>query len=120
MLSEAVGTKPPSLDGLRRLAATIGAPIGVALFAWAYMPDGRPLSWPADFLREMIEATEALGIPAFDPRPLVQAAGVETALAGDQRHYADGFLPVVAKPLIEFTLATAAGGPVPFPTSAAA
>ncbi len=123
VLAGAVGEKPPVRAGLEQLARTIDAPLGVALFAWAYMPDGRPLSWPSDFLREMTEATAELSIPAFDPRPLVQAAGVERALAGDQRHYADAFLPTVAKPLVEFTLRAAEGRALssePQPQTAAA
>ena len=108
VLADLTPFRPPVRDGLRRLVNSLRPPVGIVLFAWSYMPDGRPLSWPADFLGEVSDAANELGLPVFDPRPLVQAAGVEVALASDRRHYADSFMPTIAAPLVEFMLATAA------------
>ena len=107
VLMGVTSTRPPVREGLRRLAETVGAPIGVALFAWSYMPDGRALSWPSNFLGEVSEAATDLGIPQFDPRPLVRAAEVEAALYGDRRHYTDAFMPTIATPLVDFMFAAA-------------
>jgi len=102
VLERAVGEKPSQREGLERLTAALDFPIGVVTFTWAYMPDGRALSWPADFNREITSAASDLNIPVYEPRHLVSQAGVANSLEKDLRHYTNTFMPVVAKPIVEF------------------
>ncbi len=107
VLREAVSYVAPVRDGLERLVQSLAMPVGVAGFTWAYMPDGRALSWPPGFHAETTQAARDLGLPFFEPRSLVLDIGVERAIEKDLRHYSDHFLPIVATPLIEFVLSLA-------------
>lgn len=107
VLREAVSFAPPVRPGLERLVEALGVPVGVAGFTWAYMPDGRGLSWPTGFHAEITRAAAELGLPFFEPRELVLKTGVANAIEKDLRHYSDSFLPVVAGPLVEFVLSIA-------------
>lgn len=102
ILQGARGAKADNRRDLGALRESFEAPMGVAMFTWAYMPDGRPISWPAEFHRGVFEAASDLGLPTFEPRPLVAEAGVEAALYSDLRHYRIEFMPTVAKHLVEF------------------
>jgi hypothetical protein len=107
LLRGARGRKTDVRTGMARVVREAGLPTGVVLYTWAFMPDGRGIGWPADFLPKVKAAAAELGLPVFDPRPMVQEAGTATALKADLRHYQDAFMPVVAKHLVEFAVATA-------------
>jgi hypothetical protein len=109
VLSRARGAKTDPRIGLRRLAGALNCPLGVVAFTWAYMPDGRALSWPAEFYRETLDAAAELGLPVFEPRYVVQQAGTPFALESDLRHYTNRFMPVIARPIVEFMLSVASG-----------
>lgn len=110
ILRNANGRKCNVREALGNLVDAVDLPVGVVLYVWAYMPDGRSVSWPAELTREVIGAAADLNLPVFDPRPLVERAGTAVALKPNLRQYADSFMSVVAKPLVEFALSTADAG----------
>ncbi len=89
-------------DGFRRMQALLGRPIGVALYVFRYMPDGRAISWPAGFREAVLKAAQDLNLPIFDPTPLVLKYGVEAAMSPRLAHYSDEFLPVAGNALVNF------------------
>jgi hypothetical protein len=89
-------------DGFRKLQGMLACPIGVVLYVFRYMPDGRAISWPAGFRERVLMAAQDLGLPTFDPVPLVTNYGVEEAMKPGLSHYKTKFFPVVARGLIEF------------------
>lgn len=74
----------------------LGLPIGVVIFIFRYLPDGTPVEWPAGFNDDVRGAAKGLGIPVYDPAPLVQRHGVRTAIDSDGGHYSYKFNNVVA------------------------
>jgi len=88
--------------GFRRMQALLGRPIGVVTYTFRYMEDGRAISWPAGFKEEVVSVAESLGLPIFDPSPLVHEFGVSRALLADQGHYSEAFLPTIADALATF------------------
>ncbi len=61
-----------------------------------YMPDARPVSWPTDFKKQVINIARSLDMPIYDPASLVAQYGTQVALEKDMRHYAKNFVPAVA------------------------
>lgn len=104
VLLGAIGEKREMLQGLKQIADRLDFPVGVVLYTWAYLPDGRAVSWPAEFRQELVAATRSLDLPTFDPRVLVEEYGLAAALKDDLRHYTEQFMPVLAKPMIEFAI----------------
>jgi hypothetical protein len=102
LVLEARSSKSDVLGGFIKMRELLDCPIGVVSYVFRYMPDGRPVSWPAGFREEVFAAAQQLNLPIFDPAPLVQASGVETALMPDQRHYSERFLPMAGAELVEF------------------
>ena len=96
--------------GFRKMQDLLGCPIGVALFVFRYMPDGRAISWPAGFRENILSTAQDLGLPIFDPVPLVVGYGVTPAMSHALAHYSDAFLPVVGKALVDFVQSVCAGG----------
>jgi|GEM_PF-1865228 len=96
--------------GMDCLAKALDTPLGIVTFTWAYMADGRPVSWPAEFHGQILGAALELGLPVFEPHRLVRQTGVAVALGADLRHYREAFMPVIAKPLIEFAHSVASDG----------
>jgi hypothetical protein len=109
VLSRARGAKADPKVGLERLASVLHCPLGVITFTWAYMPDGRALSWPAEFYQEIVDAAAELRLPVFEPRRVVEQVGAPFAVESDLRHYTPRFMPVIAKPMVAFALDVAAG-----------
>ena len=97
-----------------RLRDLINKPMGVIVYTFSYMPDGRPIHWPKNFDERVTGAAKELGLPIMEPWRLVQQHGVKEALKGDLRHYRDEFLPAMADAIVEFarrvTDAGVAGG----------
>lgn len=102
VLLETEAFKSDIPGGFRKMQELLGCPIGAVAYVFRYMPDGRPISWPAGFREEVLKAAGDLGLPIFDPAPLVCEFGVEKALTPDWRHYSDAFLPVAGGRLAEF------------------
>ena len=90
------------VEGLKKLQELTNRPIGVVVFVFRYMPDGRPISWPAGSREGAIAAARALDLPYFEPTALVQQHGVQNALEKDQRHYTEEFLPIIGEAIVEF------------------
>lgn len=88
---------------LRRLRDLVGRPMGVILYYFRYMPNGRALSWPAGFHQDLLASAKALGIPVYDPAPLVIQHGVTSVLNGN-RHYNRKFLPLAGAAIAEFAV----------------
>jgi hypothetical protein len=107
LLRNANGSKVDVRSAMETFVNAVGLPVGVVLYTWAYMPDGRGISWPAEFGRAVKRSASELNLPIFDPRPLVEQAGVAAALRKDLRHYSNTFMPVVAKAIVEFGLSIA-------------
>lgn len=80
----------------------LSMPTGIVLYTFQYMPDGRPISWPAEFKDQMTSVAKRSGMRLYDPSPMVAQYGTEVALREDVRHYRDDFYVVVADILMEF------------------
>ncbi len=65
----------------------LGMPMGMVLYNFMFMPDGRPVQWPASFKADCIEVARRLDLPAFDFAPFVAQEGVEKVLMDDRRHW---------------------------------
>jgi hypothetical protein len=88
---------------LRRLRDLLGRPMGVILYYFRYMPNARPLSWPAGFHKDLLAAARELEIPVHDPAPLVIEHGVASALNGN-RHYSRAFRPLAGAAIADFAV----------------
>ena len=86
----------------QKMQTLLGCPVGVALYVFRYMPDGRAISWPAGFRETVLLAAQNLDLPIFDPVPLVVEYGVEKALEPPLAHYSKEFLPVAGNALADF------------------
>jgi hypothetical protein len=102
VLRHATGHRTSTIEGLKSLRERISQPIGVVTYMFQYMPDGRPVSWPANFHQEVLDAARELGLPVFEPWRLVEKAGPVAALKPDLRHYTDTFMPVMADAIARF------------------
>jgi hypothetical protein len=98
-------------DGLRVLRSMIDRPTGVLTFTFQFMPDGRPVSWPAGFQDEVLSTANALALPVFEPgrlvEKLVEQHGAAKVLMPDLRHYSDDFMPVVGRAIADFAATVA-------------
>ena len=102
VITETRSEKADVLSGFRRVQELIGRPMGVVVYIFQYLADGRAWSWPAGFHDDVREASRQLGLPVFEPSTVVNQYGVKAALRDDLRHYNDEFTPVMADALIEF------------------
>lgn len=90
------------LRGMSELADIVHLPLGLVSFVYQFLPDGRPLGWPADFIENTFKAAQALNIPVFDSASLVLRHGISTALDSEQRLYRPEFTPVAGKAVLQF------------------
>jgi len=102
VISEIEVSKSDIISGFRRMRELLKCPIVVALYIFRYMPDGRPISWPAGYREEVLAAAHQLDLPVFDPSPLVVQHGPSKVLASGFSHYRPDFLPVVGEALVNF------------------
>ncbi|QAY95557.1 hypothetical protein CWB41_07250 [Methylovirgula ligni] len=119
VLREAYPERKPIESELRELVNKIGRPVGVLTYMFQFMPDGRPVSWPAGFHEEVVAAAQALNLPVFEPWRVVQAHGVSKAMKPDLRHYQEEFLPVIAREICNFVRTVSDRGGAAWPVSAA-
>jgi hypothetical protein len=110
LLRNARGSRRDIRSGFEQLMKMVDVPMGVVSYTWQYMPDGRPISWPAEFGKKVREAAAEFQLPICEPRVLVEQTGVEAALKPDFRHYREEFQPQVASLLTQFALDTVANG----------
>ena len=89
--------------GLERICGILGCPVGVVLYFFRYMPDGRAVDWPPGFAGEVIDAANRLGLPTFDPTPTLLEFGIERAFREDQEfHYVPRLRPIMGEQMIRF------------------
>ena len=102
VLAETRAVKSDIAGGFRKMRELLGCPLGAVIFIFRYMPDGRPIVWPAGSRDEVIRAAQELDLPTFEPTSMVQEYGVEAALERDMQHYSEAFLPVVGAAIVRF------------------
>ena len=102
VLAETRAVKNDTAAGFRKMHELLGCPLGAVVFIFRYMPDGRPIVWPAGSRDELIAAAGQLGLPVFEPTSLVQEYGVATALEKDMQHYKPAFLPIIGEAIVRF------------------
>lgn len=85
-----------------QLRDRLGIPIGLVLHNFQFMPDGRPVSWPADFKGNSAEVARRLGIPTLDFAPFVEKEGVGKVMAPDRRHWNPAYFPQLAEMMYDF------------------
>ncbi len=109
LVTDARSSRRDMREGLANLCDRLERPLGVVACTWAYMADGRPISWPAGFHDEIVRAARDLGLPLFEPRTLLEKTDLRVSLDKDLRHYSEAFMPVIGDALAEFALELAAG-----------
>lgn len=102
LVNETRGVKCDLLGGLRALRDVLKGPMGLALYNFRYMPDGRAISWPQGFREETVDAAKSLGLPIYDPTSLVVGYGTKSALLPKDGHYTKEFLPIMGDALVTF------------------
>jgi len=90
------------VDGVRRIEALLGKPVGVLTHTQNYRADGRPIVWPRTLHGDLMETCRANGIPFMHPCELVERHGAKAALKDDLSHWRDDFMPVVAEAIGDF------------------
>lgn len=90
------------VDGVHRIQALLGKPVGVLTHTQNYRADGRPIGWPRTLHGEIMETCRVNGIPFMHPCELVERHGVTVALKDDLSHWHDSFMPVVAEAIGSF------------------
>lgn len=73
-------TEQDLIGALDELRSQLRGPVGMLTSTYRYLPDGRPVSWPAGHLEMTRAAARHLDIPLFDTIKLVQEHGVATAM----------------------------------------
>jgi len=101
-LREARGSLRDVRKGLGQLLSMIDKPAGIVTYTWQYMEDGRHISWPATFNKQLLAAAEEVSIPVFEPYKYVVERGAKAAMRDDMRHYNGEFDPVMAGKLVGF------------------
>lgn len=84
------------------LLEILPVPTGVVLYTFQYMPDGRAISWPAEFKDDMTVVARRLGLKLLDPSSIVVRYGTSVSLREDLRHFKDEFYPVVGEVLMDY------------------
>lgn len=110
VLSTARGIRRDVRADMAALRARIPIPIGVVAYAYQYLPDGRPMFWPADLQERVKASASELDLPYFEPWRLVLSHGGEPVLKPDLRHYREEIIPTVAATFARFAIEVADRG----------
>jgi len=102
LLEETRSVKCDQLGGLQGLHDILRCPMGLVLYNFRYMPDGRAISWPAGFREDTIAAAKSLDLAVYDPTSLVVGYGADAALVPGGGHYTEAFKPIMGEALLEF------------------
>lgn len=102
VLENATTTKRDIGADIAELRSRISIPIGVVAYAYQYLPDGRPMFWPADFQERIKASVTELNSPYVEPWRLVLENGGTPVLKPDLRHYQDEFIPTVSALFADF------------------
>lgn len=101
MQTHRVGTDEIA-ERMRLIRALTSLPVAVVLYNFRYMPDGRAIDWPTGFKADVQKAACDLGLPYYDPTPLVQQHTVSTAMVSETGHYKSEFNEIVASDYLRF------------------
>jgi hypothetical protein len=97
-------------QSLGRLRDRLGIPVAMLLHNFNFMPDGRPVSWPADFKANSAEVARRLNIPTLDLAEVVAKEGVEKVMAPDLRHWNPNHFAALGEKMSDFCTAVLEGG----------
>lgn len=104
MLFEARGGEQSTRDfedSIAEFYDIIDLPIGFVTFVYAFLADGRPIGWPADFIENSVRIATNFGLPIFDSAEIVNRYGVRTAV--DERSlYRHEFRNTLASEMLGF------------------
>jgi hypothetical protein len=89
-------------ESVANLRDRLGIPMALVLHNFNFMPDGRPVSWPADFKANSAEVARRLNLPTLDFASLVAKDGVAKVMAPDLRHWNPGYFLRLGKTMNEF------------------
>lgn len=87
---------------LRAVRERVAAPMGMALYDFRYMPDGRPIDWPANFKSDQREIARRLDIPTMDFAPAVEKLGPAEVLMPDFVHWRESAYPIQGEMIYDF------------------
>ena len=90
------------VEGMKTLRDLAKSPLGIVTYTNHYLPDGRPLPWPPDFVDQTFEAARRANLPVFDPSRVVSGYGIAAAMLEDRTHYRDDFAPVLGEAMLPF------------------
>ena len=110
VLDRAHGVKRDAEADLEEIVGRVPIPIGVLAYAYQYLPDGRPMFWPADFNQTIKSVVSRFDLPFLEPWRLVLEHGGEPVLKPDLRHYREEFIPTVATFISRFASEVAGQG----------
>jgi hypothetical protein len=102
IIKETRSSPMDAVEGFRTMQKLLGRPVGAVIYIFRYMPDGRPISWPAGSRESVLAAAKELNLPIFEPIAMVQEYGVANALEADGRHYTKEFLPLIGNAIVDF------------------
>ncbi|CAN5249802.1 hypothetical protein BH09PSE2_BH09PSE2_02210 [soil metagenome] len=78
-----------------------------------FLPDGRGVSWGANLLDDLRQATSRLGMPLIDIGELVLEKGFAFSVLPDMHHHTDGFIDYLGEVVMDKV--QSAWGPWPWP-----
>ena len=87
---------------IAELRERMGKPLGLILHNFQFMPDGRSVSWPAEFKNDSAEVAKRLELPTLDFAEFVERNGVGRVMAADRRHWEPRFYPRIAEHIFDF------------------
>lgn len=95
-------TEKDLIVALDELRSQLKGPFGMLTSTCRYLPDGRPVAWPAGHLDMTRAVARHLDIPLFDTIKLVQEHGVATAMNEQMTIYRPEFHIVAGKAIHGF------------------
>lgn len=90
---------------LSALRERLPRPMGLVLFDFRYMPDGRAIEWPAGFKTEQAEVARRLDLPTLDFAPIVEKLGTAATMRPDLSHWQEEAYPLQAEMIYDFAAA---------------
>jgi hypothetical protein len=79
-------------------------PLAIRLYDFRYMPDGRPIDWPAGFKTQQIEIARRMNLATLDFAPVVERYGPRNIFKDDPTcaHFLPKMHPLVAELMYDF------------------
>lgn len=76
---------------IRKIRDLLARPVCAVSGPRIYTPDGRPMTWPGNFLRDIEEVCQSIGVPYINESDLVARYGPKFSLMPDLRYYTPQF-----------------------------